>query len=318
MPLAVQELRYSTPEHLALERRFVDRVVGSREVGAGRAAEVMSSGRWRVRETLTGEQRRLVARLCLAGERVSVVSGKAGTGKTYALAAAREAWQAAGHPVLGVAIARRAAAELRDGAGIESTSVAALLQRLSRDGGRLPDACVLVVDEAGMAPTRQLSELLDHVERAGGKLVLAGDHRQLPELEAGGAFHGLVRRGLAIELADNVRQVHAWEREALDHLRDGRSEAALELYSDHGAVVVEPSGDATRGRLVDDWWSVRRPRCGSDDRAAAGRRRGPERTSPRAHARRGCAERAGGAAAGRGVRRRRPGGRQAQRRPTSA
>jgi ATP-dependent exoDNAse (exonuclease V) alpha subunit len=43
---------------------------------------------------------------------------------------------------------------------------------------------VLVVDEAGMVPTRQVSELLDQVERVDGKLVLVGDHRQLRELEA--------------------------------------------------------------------------------------------------------------------------------------
>jgi ATP-dependent exoDNAse (exonuclease V) alpha subunit len=81
---------------------------------------------------------------------------------------------------------------------------------------------VLVVDEAGMVPTRQLAALLDHVEAVDGRLVLVGDHRQLPALEAGGAFRGLVQRGLAVELQENRRQVHAWERGALEHLREGR------------------------------------------------------------------------------------------------
>jgi hypothetical protein len=54
--------------------------------------------------------------------------------------------------VLGVAVARRAAGELWEGAGIRSTSVAALLGDLGRND-RLPDRCVLVVDEAGMLPT---------------------------------------------------------------------------------------------------------------------------------------------------------------------
>ena len=56
---------------------------------------------------------------------------------------------------------------------------------------------MLVVDEAGMVPTRQLAQLVDAAAAVGGKLVLVGDHRQLPELEAGGAFRGLVNRGLA-------------------------------------------------------------------------------------------------------------------------
>lgn len=40
--------------------------------------------------------------------------GKAGTGKTYALDAARDAWLSAGIPVTGVAQAARAALELQD------------------------------------------------------------------------------------------------------------------------------------------------------------------------------------------------------------
>jgi ATP-dependent exoDNAse (exonuclease V) alpha subunit len=159
--------------------------------------------------------------------------------------------------VLGVAVARRAAHELQAGAGIESTSVAALLADLRTwDGARLPDQCVLVVDEAGTLATRQLAALVDAVERARGKLVLVGDHRQLPEIEAGGAFHGLVRRGLAIELTDNRRQVHSWERHALGNLRDGSLERALAAYHTRGRLVFAARDEDVRDRLVSDWWEA--------------------------------------------------------------
>jgi ATP-dependent exoDNAse (exonuclease V) alpha subunit len=195
----------------------------------------------------------MIERLCGAGDGVAVVVGRAGSGKTYALGAARDAWQAAGYAVFGVAIARRAARELEDGAGIASTSVAAYLSVVRRGVETPPERCVLVVDEAGMLPTRQLGELIDSIDRVHGKLVLVGDHRQLPELEAGGAFRGLVHRGLAIELNDNRRQVHPWERVALDHLREGRSEQALELYRRHDRLVVQDTPDRARAQLVEDW-----------------------------------------------------------------
>src|SRR4051794_7292855 len=107
-----------------------------------------------------------------------------------------------------------------------------------------------------MVPIRELAELVDQVERVEGKVVLIGDHRQLPEIGAGGAFRGLVQRGLAIELTENVRQVNRWERVALDHLREGRADEALGLYVSHERVVVEPTSDDIRTRLVAAWFAL--------------------------------------------------------------
>jgi conjugative relaxase-like TrwC/TraI family protein len=256
LPAGVDRLRYSTPEHLALERELVERAVRSRGAGVGNVEAEVVDAVVGARPTLSDEQREVVRSLCLDEHAVAVVAGRAGTGKTFTLGAAREAWQEAGLPVLGVAIARRAANELWEGAGIRSTSMAALLGDL-RSGTWLPERSVLVVDEAGMVPTRELAELLDHVQRAGGKLVLVGDDRQLPSIDAGGVFGGLIRRGLAVELGENVRQANVWEREALDHLRAGRAEEALRLYRDQEAVVVAPTAVEAREQLVREWFEAR-------------------------------------------------------------
>jgi conjugative relaxase-like TrwC/TraI family protein len=254
LPIERDALVYSTPELLALEQRLIRQVAASRNAGAGVTGESGVRDAVVSRPTLSAEQRLMVERLCLEGDGVSVVVGKAGTGKTFALAAAREAWQAAGYPVLGVAVARRAARELEHDAGIQSTSVAALLSDV--DHRPLPKQCVLVVDEAGMVPTRQLARLIDAAAAAGGKLVLVGDHRQLPELEAGGAFRGLVNRGLAVELTENHRQVNHWERAALDDLRDGRADQAIAHYQAHDRIHVEKTPEQSHARMVAHWWAA--------------------------------------------------------------
>lgn len=104
------------------------------------------------RRTLTDEQQRRVRRLTSSGSGVEVVVGKAGTGRTYAPDAARDAWQASGIRVTGVALAARAALELEASAGIRSTTLARLLGQLDdhRHGAPLKPGSVLVVDEAGM------------------------------------------------------------------------------------------------------------------------------------------------------------------------
>jgi hypothetical protein len=135
----------------------------------GRHRPTPDAGRCSRRRTLTDEQAAMVRRLTSSGAGVEVVVGKAGTGKTYALDAARDAWETSGIRVTGVALAARAALELRTSAGIRSTTLARLLGQVDdhRDGSPpLQPGSVLVVDEAGMVGTRQLARLLDHAEAA--------------------------------------------------------------------------------------------------------------------------------------------------------
>jgi conjugative relaxase-like TrwC/TraI family protein len=249
------EGRFSTVELLSLERDVIATAVAGRRSGAGVVSRRTANQASQRRPLLADEQRVMVERLVADGDRVAIVIGQAGTGKTFALDAAREAWQTDGIAVLGAAVARRAARELHDGAGIESTSVAALLRRVRLDVDPLPAGCVLVIDEAGMLATRDLSEVLRAVVAADGKLVLAGDHRQLPELEAGGCFRGLSHRLPAIRLGENRRQHAVWEQRALRELRDGDVAIALAEYQRHGRVAMAPDAVGLQTRMVTDWWA---------------------------------------------------------------
>ena len=84
----------------------------------------------------------------------------AGTGKTFSLDAAREAWQQSGYRVIGCALSASAAHELQAGSGIRSTTIAKLNLEVLRHQQRLDSRTVLVVDEAGMVGTRTLAPLL--------------------------------------------------------------------------------------------------------------------------------------------------------------
>jgi conjugative relaxase-like TrwC/TraI family protein len=251
----VREARYSTVDMLLTEERLVERAVARREASVARASPDALACALAARPTLAREQVAMVERLTGGGEGVVVVVGKAGAGKTVALSAAREAWQASGVPVMGCATAARAAAHLQAEAAIESRSVAALLRELAQTP--LPCGSVLVVDEAGMVGTRTLARLLDHAEQAQAKAVLVGDPRQLPEIEAGGALRALAERLDAIDLTENRRQRERWEREALDHLGEGRVVEAVSLYRERGRIVVAEGAEELRQQLVEDWWAAR-------------------------------------------------------------
>ena len=259
VPAGADERRYTTGGLLLTEQRAINHALDRHDTGIA----VADDGHREVavrRRTLTDEQQSMVRRLTSSGAGVEVVVGKAGTGKTYALDAARDAWEASGIRVTGVALAARAALELEASAGIQSTTLARLLGQLDdhRQGSPLKPGSVLVVDEAGMVGTRQLASLLDHAEQQSVKVVLVGDPRQLPEIDAGGLFRALTTRLPAIELTDNRRQTLGWEQAALDEFRHGEVDTALAAYRQHGRIHAADTAEQVRAKLVDDWWATAR------------------------------------------------------------
>ena len=262
----------------------------------------------------------MIEHLCLGGARVSAVVGKAGTGKTYALA--RCARGVAGVRSSG-ARGRRRATRREPAPGGQRHRRAPASPRCwptsSAPAADCPDGAVLVVDEAGHARRpAQLGELLDAVEQADGKLVLVGDHRQLQELEAGGTFRGLVRRGLAVELTRERRQ-----REALGAATPSTSSATAirsrrsRRYVAHDRDPHRPARrTTTRGGSWRDWRAAAR----DGDAVMIAQRRSDvadlNRASPRAAARSPASSAARSSPARRPVRRRRPRRHQAQR-PTA-
>lgn len=257
IPAGVEERRYSTNDMLSVEQSVIERAIERRLDGCGIAAAHEVDGALSKRPTLYADQQAMVRRLTTSGQGVEVVVGKAGAGKTYALDAAREAWERSGHRVIGCSLSARAAEELQLGSGIHSFTIAGLLQDLDQPalGGLAPDS-VVVVDEAGMVGTRNLDRLLEHAGRANAKVVLVGDDRQLPEIESGGAFRGIKNRLPAVELSEVRRQPFGWERDALDLIREGRSQEAIDAYMAHDRVVLAQSSEETRRRLIADWWAT--------------------------------------------------------------
>jgi ATP-dependent exoDNAse (exonuclease V) alpha subunit len=199
----------------------------------------------------------MVRRICGSGAGVDVVIGVAGAGKTFALAAAHDAWTASGHRVIGATLAARAARQLEAGSGIPSSTLTRLLADLNRpNGGRLGPDHVVVVDEASMVGTRKLLDLVRHAHRGNAKVVLIGDPCQLPEIDAGGGFAGLARRGDRTRLTINRRQHEPWERQALSDIRLGRAEEAVAAYLAHDRIHHDPDPDVVRDRMIDDWWTA--------------------------------------------------------------
>ena len=115
------------------------------------------------RASLSAEQRRLVETVTAGCSGVDIVTAPAGAGKTFALAAANDAWTAGGHRVIGAALSARAGAELQASAAIPSMTLA----RLAVDVTVINRGDVVVIDEFGMAPTRLVAPIFDRAADVG-------------------------------------------------------------------------------------------------------------------------------------------------------
>ncbi|MEX1009658.1 MAG: MobF family relaxase [Acidimicrobiia bacterium] len=248
--------RYTTTELFSLELRLL----GDAEARAHERTAVV--GPYIVEATLidhphlSDEQQQMVRALTQTGRGVEVVIAPAGAGKTTALTAARAAWDAAGYQTVGCAVAAKAARQLENSTGTPSHTIAALTREIAAAG--LPAHAVLIVDEAGMAGTRTLASLLDAAQRAQAKIVLVGDPKQLPEIEAGGLLAALDHSLGGIHLQTNRRQRAAWERTALTELRDGHAAPALDAYFEHDRITSAPTASAARVHLARDYAAAHR------------------------------------------------------------
>jgi len=243
--------RWTTRELLALEQRTVDRALA--RLGAGVGLVDAQSLAEAVR-SLPDDQGAVVEHLGSSGHGVDVLTALAGSGKTYTIKTARQVWEASGYRVIGAALAARAA-ELQSAAGIPSSTLTRLLGRLDRTS--MEPNTVLVIDEAGMVGTRVLARALDHAERAGAKVVLVGDPKQLPEIDAGGLLAALAERMPGAELTTNRRQRERWEQQALRQLRECDVDRALDAYHGHDRITVADSYDEAVETMVSRWAAAR-------------------------------------------------------------
>ena len=201
---------------------------------------------------LSGEQADALAHVT-DGRDLGVVVGHAGTGKSALLGVAREAWEAAGYQVRGVALSGIAAENLESGSGITSRTIASMEHGWGQGRDMLSARDVLVIDEAGMVGTRQLERVLSHATEAGAKVVLVGDPQQLQAIEAGAAFRSIHERHGGAEIGEVRRQRQDWQRDATRDLATGRTGHALEAYRSHGMVHEAQTREQARDDLIERW-----------------------------------------------------------------
>ncbi len=250
--------RFTSRTLIAIESQMVERAARMQQGrGATRSKAAKSISEKRVNAaiakasqgrgfTLSDEQSAAVHAVTDKGSFAAVV-GLAGAGKSTMLEAARIAWEGQGLRVRGLALAGKAVEELAKSSGIESRTMASLQDAQSKGLDSFSAEDVVVIDEAGMAGSRQLA-----AEASGAKVVLVGDPDQLPAISAGAAFRGIVEVTGYTEMSEVRRQSAAWMRQASVDFARGNIAEAIGAYRDHNCIAGWRLQDEAKDALAKD------------------------------------------------------------------
>jgi AAA domain len=100
---ALEERRWSTPELLGVEQRLVAAATGRTDEQVAVVSYAAVRAALAAHPTAGEDQQAMVRDACQGSAGVALVIGRAGTGKTFALGAARHAWQLDGYRPLATA-----------------------------------------------------------------------------------------------------------------------------------------------------------------------------------------------------------------------
>jgi Ti-type conjugative transfer relaxase TraA len=186
-------------------------------------------------------------------EGLALIDGQAGTGKSFTMGAIRDAYEAAGHRVIGLAPTNKVAKNLaHDGFGHAKT-VHSELFALNNSRTIWDRKTVVMVDEAAMLDTRLYAMVTAHAQDAGAKLILVGDDRQLSSIDRGGMYGTLKDRHGAAELSEVRRQHKIDERRASEMMAEGNFHDALGIYDRKGSINWTATQKEARAELVAKW-----------------------------------------------------------------
>jgi Ti-type conjugative transfer relaxase TraA len=243
--------RFTTQGVLAAEQQVIVAVHDLAEKFSygvsDRTREKVAAGK-----TMSDEQATAFIHATLPGG-FAMIDGQAGTGKSYTIAAVREAYEDTGLRVIGLAPTNAVAGDMRADGFKHAATIHSEIFALN-NGRRQWDArTVVIVDEAAMIDTKLMAMVTSHAAAAGAKLILVGDDRQLSSIDHGGMFAVLKDRHGAAELAEVKRQHKNDERRASEMFASGNFHDALNIYDSKGAIHWTRTQREARAELIDQW-----------------------------------------------------------------
>jgi ATP-dependent exoDNAse (exonuclease V) alpha subunit len=219
------EITYYTTEEI---RKTEERIIERAEAGRGQCNVSVPEEKVKQHidsvpegKKLTKGQEDAVQMVCTTEDKISLIQGDAGAGKSYACDHIKQIMEREGHTVRGFAPTGKASEELSK-AGVETKTVDSFLESAEYGKTGVGKKEVWMVDEAGMMGSKKLEKFLQEAERHQAKVVLIGDTKQFQAVEQGKIFSDLQKHAGCekVEITEVKRQKTEHAQEVVKALKD--------------------------------------------------------------------------------------------------
>jgi conjugative relaxase-like TrwC/TraI family protein len=211
--------------------------------GRGRCKPFAEHGHEFKREWLNLDQKKAVEHVIGSRDRIILLRGAAGVGKTTLLQEAVEAIQANGTKVVAFAPSSGASRGVLRDAGFKQADTVAMLLRdenlQQQAAGQL-----ILIDEAGQIGTKTMAEIFALAEKLDSRVLLCGDQRQHGSVERGAALRLLEEEaGLRPAEVKTIQRQKGQFKDAVQSLSEGRVGDGFDRLDALGWVKEAPAAE---------------------------------------------------------------------------
>jgi conjugative relaxase-like TrwC/TraI family protein len=258
----------TTPEHVAQERQLLSGIDKGREsstpiVAAAEVAERLKATTGG--QQLNGEQLAAATLALSTSDRIAVIQGVAGAGKTTLVQSIKELAAQEGRETMGLAFANKMVGMLRDEAKIETQTVSSFVNAHIRGAlagsGPAFDASsaalagkVIVLDESSLVANDAMNNLVTIANNLKvDRLIMIGDFKQLQSIDAGKAFQLVQSHQPAmakLDISQRQKTEHMQQVAALS--RAGNFREAFDVLGGR----VQSHGNEYLERAAEKWLSL--------------------------------------------------------------
>ena len=201
---------------------------------------------------LSDGQKNMAKVIANSEDRFIKIQGDAGTGKTASLKIAIDAFKDNDYNIELLAPTAKAATELNDATGIESSTVRRFLNNPDFKRNTL-----FIIDEAGMLGAKDAHALINLAKSTESKMVFMGDEKQFNSISAGRFFEELDKSNTStVYLHESKRQKTEQLQTIVEHIIDKDMTLAFDALRATGKITEDKNLDTLYDKSVESYLST--------------------------------------------------------------